>query len=355
MMRARMCGGSKGWVTLVCTLSLWVSGAAVAAEDCVQGVGCSQCPAGHYTRASNGSLLCCPSCAAAVLYHGDFPSSWCACYADTENQGSPGPRMIQFPGPARLLSGGSASLGSSPSFQDAFFIINHGPGGLGHSGNGRGGVSPAVQQALTLLADTLENLHARVIRLEEIVARTQDLQHSGSLNRVGTATPPTTIPATPPIDKPCPTNYSRIGDNCYYVSMWHDYRAMWQDARTACEGLSGKLAEPATRGEFLGLTRQLSSISATSGFSYWLGGLYPGVSWLWIYAGKNVTLTPAYWAEEDLTGKKVTPGDTSSGRCLSLTYSFKPSKYYYLPDDCGFEKYFICQLIDSSQQRMIEL
>ncbi|MPC25818.1 hypothetical protein E2C01_018941 [Portunus trituberculatus] len=261
-----MCRDGKRWVALACTLSLWVSGAAVVAEDCVQGVGCSQCPAGHYTRASNGSLLCCPSCAAAVLYHGDIPSSWCVCYADTETQSSPGPRMIRFPGPARLLNGGSADLGSSPSFQDAFFIINHGPGGLGHVNNGRGGVSPAVQQALTLLADTLENLNARVIRLEEIVARTQELQHSGTLNRVGTAAPPTSIPATPPIDKPCPTNYSRIDDNCYYVSMWHDYRAMWQDARTACEGLSGKLAEPVTRGEFLGLTRQLSSISATSVF-----------------------------------------------------------------------------------------
>lgn len=92
----------------------------------------------------------------------------------------------------------------------------------------------------------------------------------------------------------------------------------------------------------------------STGFSYWLGGLYPGVSWLWIYAGKNVTLIPAYWAEEDLTGKRLTPGDTSSGRCLSLTYAFKSSDYYYLPDDCGFEKYFICELIDSSQQRMVE-
>lgn len=34
------------------------------------------------------------------------------------------------------------------------------------------GVSPAVQQALTLLADTLESLHARVSRLEAIIART---------------------------------------------------------------------------------------------------------------------------------------------------------------------------------------
>lgn len=40
-------------------------------------------------------------------------------------------------------------------------------------GGSRGGVSPAVQHALTLLADTLESLHARVSRLEAIIARTQ--------------------------------------------------------------------------------------------------------------------------------------------------------------------------------------
>lgn len=37
------------------------------------------------------------------------------------------------------------------------------------------GVSPAVQHALTLLAETLESLHARVSRLEAIVARTQGI------------------------------------------------------------------------------------------------------------------------------------------------------------------------------------
>lgn len=46
------------------------------------------------------------------------------------------------------------------------------------------GVSPAVQHALTLLADTLESLHARVSRLEAIIARTQ-----------GNSTPPTLFQA----------------------------------------------------------------------------------------------------------------------------------------------------------------
>lgn len=58
-----------------------------------------------------------------------------------------------------------------------------------------------------------------------------DLQQSGSINRVGTVPPPLT---PPPTERSCPTNYSRIGDNCYYVSMWHDYRSIWKvrDHRT---------------------------------------------------------------------------------------------------------------------------
>lgn len=348
-----MCLGGTWWLAVACTVMLLVGGSAVVTEECVLGVGCAQCPAGHYTRASNGSLLCCPSCAAAVLYHGDFPTTWCTCYAGSATQTPLVPRMIRFPGRARLLTDASEGPGGSPSFKDAFYIINHAAGGLGHSvgSGGHHGVSPAVQHALTLLADTLENLHARVTRLEAIVSRTQALHQSGNVDRVGTAPPPN---PPPPAESSCPTNYSKISDTCYYVSVWHDYRAIWKDARAACEGLNGKLAEPLTRGEFLALTQQLSSISSASGFSFWLGGLYPGVSWLWIYAGKKVTLNPAYWAEEDSTGGRVTPGDTSSGRCLSLAYRVNLSKYFYFADECGFEKYFVCQLKDSSQQRILE-
>lgn len=89
------------------------------------------------------------------------------------------------------------------------------------------------------------------------------------------------------------------------------------------------------------------------GFSYWLGGLYPGVSWLWSYAGETVTLSPAYWVEEDTAGKRVSPGDISSGRCLSLAYRVKPAKYFYYADECGFEKYFICEKTEGGQKRTV--
>ncbi|XP_050737826.1 uncharacterized protein LOC127009090 isoform X1 [Eriocheir sinensis] len=351
-------------VMVAVTMTVTAGFTAVVAEECVVGAGCSQCPAGHFTRATNGSLLCCGGCAAAALYHGDFPSSWCACYPDPTTQSPMAPRMIRFPGPSSLNPAVAGDSLTAPSFRDALYILNNGAGGPVKKGrevfagypedSGARvtgvGVSPAVQQALTLLADTLESLHARVSRLEAIIARTQDLQHSGSINRVGTAPPP----LTPlPTERSCPTNYSRIGDDCYYVSMWHDYRAIWKDAMTACEGLDGKLAEPITRLDFLDLTRQISSVSAASGFSFWLGGLYPGVSWLWSYAGEEVTLSPAYWVAEDSSGRRVTPGDTSLGRCLSLAYRVKPAKYYFSADECGFEKYFICQLVEGGQQRTV--
>lgn len=68
-----------------------------------------------------------------------------------------------------------------------------------------------------------------------------------------------------------------------------------------------------------------------------------------------MTLSPAYWLEEDSAGRRVTPGDTSSGRCLSLAYSIKEAKYYFSADECGFEKYFICQLVEGGQQRTVVL
>lgn len=66
-----------------------------------------------------------------------------------------------------------------------------------------------------------------------------------------------------------------------------------------------------------------------------------------------MTLSPGYWVEEDSSGKRVTPGETSTGRCLSLAYRVKPAKYYYHADECGFEKYFICQKIEGGQKRTV--
>ncbi|XP_069168430.1 uncharacterized protein [Procambarus clarkii] len=284
-------------------------------------------------------------------------------------------RTLRFPGPSTLESRyptGPLSLGSryppnpytvgsrSPSssndaeglygtlqafplrgsIRDANYILNQ-----GDRPNTNPAVPLVVQQALTLMADTLDELHIRVSRLENIILQNQDLQGSGSVDRVGTASPPS--------EESCPaSNFTRVGDACYHFSVWRDQRSHWKDASDACEGMGAKLAEPLTRTAFISLTQHLSLAPATTGFNYWIGGLYPGVSWRWSYVGKEVTLDPSYWMREDSMGRKVVPGGTATGRCLTLTYVVKASDYFYSADECGFEKYYICELLEKNHRRL---
>lgn len=327
-------------------------------SGCVKGSGCSQCPARYFTQASDGSMLCCPKCSSAALYHGDFPSSWCVCYSSISTGNDIEARTVRFPGPSslkRITSSSSSGIDSVDTRQalhtgdflkDALFVINQG----GHVGTSSSspGVSPAVQQALTLMAETLEDLHSRVLRLEDIVLRRPvDQQPSGSVDRVGTSSgPPHSLSGS------CPaTNFTRVGDVCYYVSVWGDSRSLWNDAKESCELMGAKLAEPVTRREFLDLTQYLSLAASTTGFSYWIGGLYPGLSWLWVYSGEEVTKSNSYWTGVDSSGKKVPPGDTISGRCLTLTYLVTASSYYFAPDQCGYEKYYVCEHLDRTHRR----
>ncbi|KAG7166528.1 uncharacterized protein LOC121869352 isoform X2 [Homarus americanus] len=322
-------------------------------SGCVKGSGCSQCPADHYTRAPDGSMLCCPGCAAAILYHGSFPSSWCVCYNGTKGENDVESRTIRFPGssslesklpPSRSDTAGFFSLEqTSPargSLRDALYILNQGE----YVETTSPVVSPAVQKALMLMADTLEDLHARVSLLESIVLRTSDLQPSGSIDRVGTVKPSS--------EGFCASSsFTRIGNGCYHFSVMRDHRAHWKDANDSCAAIGGKLAEPTTRREFIDLAQHLSLSSSTTGFGYWIGGLYPGLSWRWSYIGKEVTLNPSYWTGEDSSGRKVVPGDTTPGRCLTLTYLVKASDYFYAADECGFEKYYICELLERSHRK----
>ncbi|XP_042226616.1 uncharacterized protein LOC121869352 isoform X3 [Homarus americanus] len=280
-------------------------------SGCVKGSGCSQCPADHYTRAPDGSMLCCPGCAAAILYHGSFPSSWCVCYnAGTKGENDVESRTIRFPGSSSLES----KLPPSRSDTAGFFSLEQ--------------TSPARGS----LRDALYILNQG------------DLQPSGSIDRVGTVKPSS--------EGFCASSsFTRIGNGCYHFSVMRDHRAHWKDANDSCAAIGGKLAEPTTRREFIDLAQHLSLSSSTTGFGYWIGGLYPGLSWRWSYIGKEVTLNPSYWTGEDSSGRKVVPGDTTPGRCLTLTYLVKASDYFYAADECGFEKYYICELLERSHRK----
>lgn len=387
------------WCVLLAQTIVYTHAGQLSLSGCVTGSGCRKCPANSYTVAADGSMLCCPGCT-STLQHGEYPSKWCVCYSESASPGSTTARngvdsRTKQPVPSslesRILSSKNDAVDvlsdplaspSEGSVSDAVYILNQG----GHSAVDRFGSSStlpvpvAVQQALTMMAEAIEALHVRLTRLENIILHSPDLQPSGSVNRLGTASPTsapqstggvnqvgsTSLPtslhpsgslnqmgtASPPSEDSClASNFTRIGDRCYHFSVWRGLRLHWKDASDSCETMGAKLAEPITRSEFVALTQHLSSSASVIGYSYWIGGLYPGMSWRWVYNGKEVTLDPFYWTREDSLGRKVIPGNTTTGRCLSLTFQVKASDYYYYADECGFEKYYICELLEKIHQR----
>ncbi|KAK7069580.1 hypothetical protein SK128_018388 [Halocaridina rubra] len=336
---------------------------------CQRGPGCSQCPQDRYTNDGYGEMLCCPGCAKALLYYGDTPDHWCVCYVEPQDDSS-NSRTIKFPtGNSRFSSSSSHNDRPTSSFvfssdnpqldfggatdehiRDAMFILN---------GNRGGEVSLAVHEALTLMASTIETLNARITRLEDIIFHA-GLGHGHVTDRLGAAVtspggqssevqgmvPP---PIPPSSEEPCPgVNFTRVGEKCYHVSVWRDHRAIWEEASKACENMNAKLAEPVESSSFIALTQYLSLAASTTGYSYWIGAFYPGVSWLWSYAGEKVTLNPSYWTGVDANNKRVDPGDTASGRCLSFSYLQRASNYFYGAAECGYEKYYVCEQIPTN-------
>ncbi|KAK3891599.1 hypothetical protein Pcinc_004515 [Petrolisthes cinctipes] len=261
------------------------------------------------------------------------------------------PRTITFPDqpqaqrdPVTLSSRGESGkvIVSPGPGTNTQYILN--PGDRVGSSSSVTSVPSGIQQALSLLADTVESLHARISRLEEILLSNQDQRGSESVDRVGVVTQESTLQQQ---HSSCTnTNFTRVGQRCYYSSATHDYRTVWQDARTACTAMGAKLAEPLTRAEFIDLTQHMALMSTSTGFSYWLGGLYPGVSWLWAYAGEKVPLNSMYWTGEDAAGNRVNPGDTTHGRCLAFSYLIRAASYFFAADECGFEKFFMCELLE---------
>uniref|UniRef100_T1GF18 C-type lectin domain-containing protein n=1 Tax=Megaselia scalaris TaxID=36166 RepID=T1GF18_MEGSC len=84
---------------------------------------------------------------------------------------------------------------------------------------------------------------------------------------------------------PCPVNFTRVGDNCYLFS---DKKANWKNANSACKALGGHLTEFEKASENEELMAYLLNHPSFKGKDYWLGGLNPGLLWIWAGSAKPV-------------------------------------------------------------------
>ncbi|XP_042869649.1 uncharacterized protein LOC122251652 [Penaeus japonicus] len=295
-------------------------------SGCRKGTECAQCPSDRYTKDGNGTLLCCHGCQAAELYFGVFPHDWCVCF--TKGASDPASRTLVFPD--------QVGAGSDVRYKDEKYVVNS-------ADRGPSIVSPAVQEALSILADTLEDLNARVTRLEYIFDRSSDSLVSETVNRVGPATPhrPSSSSGSSPSSSSFPSS------SCYSEQF-----SIFQEANTSCEKLGAKLAEPITPKQFTALSQFLSLATETTGFAHWIGGLYLDPSWRWIYKGYEVDLDPLSWISTDERNRRVVPGDISNGRCLSFSFIHRASSYAFGGCECAFEKYYVCEALERTHRML---
>ncbi|XP_043251501.1 C-type lectin domain family 2 member L [Colletes gigas] len=138
--------------------------------------------------------------------------------------------------------------------------------------------------------------------------------------------------------EPCPSNYTKIGQNCYHFS---DRGFDWKSSASLCRGMGGHLLEFDTNDEKRDVLASLQSNSKFKGKDLWTGGLNPGLLWIWASSAK-----PVYQ-----NTKQTVPGD---GRCLKLSYNSTSRLYGYQSDDCGSRHKYVCKLMPDESANKIE-
>ena len=83
----------------------------------------------------------------------------------------------------------------------------------------------------------------------------------------------------------CPSNYTRIGKNCYHLSV---REFDWKSSANFCRGMGGNLVELETVEENQDLVSYLQATKSIKGKTFWTGGLNPGLLWIWAGSARPV-------------------------------------------------------------------
>ncbi|KAH8346622.1 hypothetical protein KR084_007118 [Drosophila pseudotakahashii] len=238
-------------------------------------------------------------------------------------------------------------------------------------GGGGGGGQPTTFRAVSendlYLLGAIEKLVYRVDYLESRVRRSEQLIYylmAGNNQKE--------------VKDPCPTNFTRISDNCYYINS--QQQVNWKTANSACKGLNSHLAEFEKVSENEEIMAYLLNQPAHRGRDYWLGGLNPGLLWIWSNSakpvnpnmnltsiamtqkGENSTAANLVDSSEQAAGEEAAGEDVlnntvqieGKGRCLRLSYNAGKHSYVYYGQECTSRHYYICEHEDKTLDNKIK-
>ncbi|XP_050086657.1 uncharacterized protein LOC126571860 [Anopheles aquasalis] len=181
--------------------------------------------------------------------------------------------------------------------------------------------------------------------------------------------------------EPCPQNFTQVHDRCYHFDIERGLN--WKSASTMCRSYGAHLAEFETVAEFQDVVAYILNNPVNRGKDFWLGGLNPGLLWIWANSAKPVnpntnlssitsttskpsgkgtsattttTTTTTTSAPSSSQGTKIvnnankqpTLEITGNGRCLRLAYNSALYTYGYRGEDCSAQYSYVCELKNKS-------
>lgn len=184
------------------------------------------------------------------------------------------------------------------------------------------------------------------------------------------------------LENPCSKNFTRIGDQCYLVAI-EQPGVNWKTANNICRSYGAQLAELETLNEHNDIVAYLLNHHNLNDYdNFWLGGLNPGLLWIWSSSARpvntNVNLTSIQQSSGVKGGsggastmkinnkdgnhsKKITNSTTvpntkpnktehnemdieGTGRCLGLVYARDKHNYKFYGVECTSRQHFLCEL-----------
>lgn len=154
----------------------------------------------------------------------------------------------------------------------------------------------------------------------------------------------------------CPKDFIRISSNCYHIET--KTPADWQTASIRCKSNGARLAEFEKFKDFKPVETYLTDVMGKDTIQMWLGGLNPGLLWIWSSSAKPVATfnetTPSA-PKKSTNIQTVTRGTeiAGSGRCLNLMSNNTQTHLQYFGEDCSVAHSYICEMHDRTVENTI--
>lgn len=147
----------------------------------------------------------------------------------------------------------------------------------------------------------------------------------------------------------------------------------WKTANNVCRSYGAHLAELDTLNENSDIVGHLLNHHSLSSYTdFWLGGLNPGLLWIWSSSGRpvnsNVNLTSIHSASnQSASASRITEKISNSttptsaptveiegaGRCLGIIYNKAKHVYKFHGVDCTKRQNFICEFAQDKVKKEI--